>query len=109
MIQDEKRVSIAILDKEYQIGCPTEKEQDLVASASYLDEKMREIRDSGRVVGMDKVAVMAALNIAHELLSMKDVKDQSSKNVDNYLQVLHDKAEAAIARNSFKLDQAGSV
>ena len=61
-------VSIRILEKEYQVACPAGEKADLVASAELLNQKMREIRDSGKVVGLDRVAVMAALNMANELL-----------------------------------------
>ncbi|WP_019625479.1 cell division protein ZapA [Thioalkalivibrio sp. ALJT] len=61
-------VRISILGKEYQIACPPEERADLFASASVIDERMRELRDSGRVVGAERVAVMVALNLAHELL-----------------------------------------
>jgi len=61
-------VTIRILEKEYQVACPAEEKADLVASAELLNKKMREIRDSGKVVGLDRVAVMAALNMANELL-----------------------------------------
>jgi cell division protein ZapA len=61
-------VSIRILEKEYQVACPASEKADLMASAELLNQKMREIRDSGKVVGLDRVAVMAALNMANELL-----------------------------------------
>jgi cell division protein ZapA len=61
-------VSIRILEKEYQVACPAGEKADLMASAEMLNQKMREIRDSGKVVGLDRVAVMAALNMANELL-----------------------------------------
>ena len=61
-------VSVKILEKEYQVACPAEEKADLMASAELLNRKMREIRDSGKVVGLDRVAVMAALNMANELL-----------------------------------------
>ncbi len=61
-------VSIRILEKEYQVACPADEKADLIASAELLNQKMREIRDSGKVVGLDRVAVMAALNMANELL-----------------------------------------
>ncbi|HEY5623106.1 MAG TPA: cell division protein ZapA [Gammaproteobacteria bacterium] len=61
-------VSIRILEKEYQVACPADEKDDLMASAELLNRKMREIRDSGKVVGLDRVAVMAALNMANELL-----------------------------------------
>jgi len=71
MTADASRVSVRILEKEYHVACPAEERAALLDSAEYLNRKMREIRDSGKVVGLDRIAVMAALNIAHELLSSK--------------------------------------
>ena len=59
------RVSVRLLDREYQVACPAEERSDLLDSAEYLDGKMREIRDSGKVVGLDRIAVIAALNLAN--------------------------------------------
>lgn len=61
-------VTVQILDKEYSIICPQEERNNLVSAARYLDGKMREIRSSGKVIGADRIAVMAALNITHDLL-----------------------------------------
>ena len=61
-------VTIRILEKEYHVACPAEEKAALVESAELLNTKMREIRDSGKVVGLDRVAVMAALNLANELI-----------------------------------------
>lgn len=61
-------VTVQILDKEYSIICPQEERTNLVSAARYLDGKMREIRSSGKVIGADRIAVMAALNITHDLL-----------------------------------------
>jgi len=61
-------VTVHILDKEYSIMCPQEERSNLVNAARYLDGKMREIRSSGKVIGADRIAVMAALNITHDLL-----------------------------------------
>jgi cell division protein ZapA len=61
-------VTIRILEKEYHVACPAPEKAQLLASAELLNKKMREIRDSGKVVGLDRVAVMAALNLASELL-----------------------------------------
>ena len=55
------QVTIRILEKEYNVACPAEEKSALLASAELLNTKMREIRDSGKVVGLDRVAVMAAL------------------------------------------------
>ncbi len=64
-------VSITIMGKEYKIACDPDERDDLVNSAQQLDEQMRKIRDSGRVSGADRIAVMAALNLAHELNMLK--------------------------------------
>ena len=58
---------ITILGKDYHIACKEEEREALMTTARYLDLKMREIRDTGRVFGVERIAVMAALNLAHEL------------------------------------------
>lgn len=68
-------VTVSILDKEYQVSCPPEQEAELVVSASYLDKQMRSIRESGKVIGLERIAVMAALNISHELLQASEQED----------------------------------
>lgn len=73
-------VTIRILEKEYQVACPAGEKTDLLASADLLNKKMREIRDSGKVVGLDRVAVMAALNMANELLR-RTGDDQALKDI----------------------------
>lgn len=67
-MNDVRTVSVSILDKEYQVACPADQEAELIVSASYLDKQMRSIRQSGKVIGLERIAVMAALNISHELL-----------------------------------------
>ncbi|MGI9258193.1 MAG: cell division protein ZapA [Gammaproteobacteria bacterium] len=73
-------VSIRILEKEYQVACPANEKAALMASAELLNQKMREIRDSGKVVGLDRVAVMAALNMANELLQ-RTGEDEELKDI----------------------------
>ena len=65
-------VTVKILDKEYQVACPEEQEADLIVSAKYLDKQMRDIRDTGKVIGLERIAVMAALNISYELLQASE-------------------------------------
>jgi cell division protein ZapA len=60
------------MDKEYQVACPEEQEAELVISAKYLDKQMRSIRDTGKVIGLERIAVMAALNISYELLQASE-------------------------------------
>lgn len=64
-------VDITILDKEYRVACPASEREALERAARYLDARMREIRHTGKVIGNDRVAVMAALNITHELLQLR--------------------------------------
>ena len=67
-MSSEAPVSVNILDREFLIGCTAEEKPGLIAAAAYLDAKMREIRSNARSAGVDRIAVMAALNIAHELM-----------------------------------------
>jgi cell division protein ZapA len=73
-------VTIRILEKEYHVACPAEDKSALLASAELLNNKMREIRDSGKVVGLDRVAVMAALNLANDLIKAQG-QDEELKNI----------------------------
>lgn len=64
-------VKVTILDREYFVACHDDERANLLESAAYLNEQMREIRDSGKIVGIDRIAVMAALNITHEMLEAR--------------------------------------
>ena len=68
MSKDAGAIKVYILDKEYLVACPDEERDALKSSAKYLNDRMTEIRGSGKVVGIDRIAVMAALNLAHEIL-----------------------------------------
>lgn len=96
MSTDVKPVTVQILDKDYLVSCPEDERAALVASAQYLDGKMREIRASGKVVGADRIAVMAALNIAHELLDRQGQKDDYQTTVSNRIRALQSKIEMAL-------------
>jgi len=69
MSSEPQALKVHILDKEYLVACPEEEMDALKASAKHLNDKMTEIRETGKVVGIDRIAVMAGLNIAHEALS----------------------------------------
>ena len=64
-------VNVRLLDREFTVGCTPEQRDGLLAAAKMLDAKMREIRGSNRMAGVDRIAVLAALNIAHELLQAR--------------------------------------
>ena len=73
-------VTLHILGKEYKVACEPEERLDLIESAQQLDQQMRQIRDSGKVNGADRIAVMAALNLAHELYAIKNQDGQLQRN-----------------------------
>ncbi len=98
MNDENLAVTIHILDKEFRIACPEEEHDALLASAHFLDSKMKEIRDSG-VVGQDRIAIMAALNLTHELLSQKSHREKYVKSMGSRIQSLQEKIEVALTRN----------
>jgi cell division protein ZapA len=67
-----KAVDVTIMGREFCVTCSDEEREELLQAVAYLDKKMREIRDSGKVVGAERVAIMAALNITHELLIVRN-------------------------------------
>lgn len=64
-------MDITIMGREFRVTCPDEEREELLQAVAYVDKNMREIRDSGKVVGSERVAIMAALNITHELLTIR--------------------------------------
>ena len=92
-------VTVQILDKEYSIICPPEERSNLISAARYLDGKMREIRSSGKVIGADRIAVMAALNITHDLLHKQDERPDAQTGGATREQVrdLLDRVDQALA------------
>ena len=92
-------INIRVLDKDYQVACPVDEEAALLDSARLLDEKMREVRDTRKMVGADRVAVMAALNLAHDLLQLQSGAGGDEPGVNGKLRTLQNKVEAAITRS----------
>ncbi|HYW91135.1 MAG TPA: cell division protein ZapA [Gammaproteobacteria bacterium] len=91
-------VTIRILGKEYQVACAEDERQDLLDSAQHLNDRMRQIRDQGKVVGLDRIAVMAALNLANEVLGGRQRQHASELDMDR-IRVLNDKLDLALARD----------
>ncbi|MES9994459.1 MAG: cell division protein ZapA [Candidatus Thiodiazotropha sp.] len=96
MSNDRLPVTVNILDKEYRISCLPEERESLLQAAAYIDGQMREIRDTGRVIGTERVAVMAALNIANELLVNRQSKEDGSHNISRRIKNLQEKIEIAL-------------
>jgi cell division protein ZapA len=94
--QDVNVVDIHILGKEYRVACNPQEQQALVGAAHFLDSKMKEIRDRGKVIGAERIAIMAALNIAHELLELQTQGEEQARLVSRQIQALQDKIESAL-------------
>jgi cell division protein ZapA len=96
--EEVARVTVRILDKEYHVACPAHERSDLMDSAAYLNSKMREIRDTGKVVGADRIAVIAALNITNELVKLRSREQQLETDVGPRIRGLRQRIEAALEK-----------
>ena len=92
------RVSVRLLDRQYEVACPVEERSDLLDSAEYLDAKMREVRDTGKVVGLDRIAVISALNIANELIKLKQQGSSLEGDIGSRLKTLRERVESALEK-----------
>src|SRR5690554_2995860 len=96
MSQQSTTVEVRILDKEYLVACPQDEQEALIRAATHLDNKMREIRASGKVFGTERIAVMAALNMTHELLERNSMSEATS----TLLKAMDSKLENALGEQS---------
>jgi cell division protein ZapA len=98
MSQDQARVSVRIMEKEYVVACPYDERSALLDAAEFLNARMREIRDSGKVVGLDRIAVMSALNLAHEFLRIKERESKVDSGAGQRVRVLRERVESALGK-----------
>lgn len=89
-------VAVNILDREFLVACTPEERPSLLAAAHYLDSKMREMRNAARGAGLDRIAILAALNISHELLDSRQQTLTESTRLAEKLQALNAKLERAV-------------
>ena len=97
--QDQARVSVRIMEKEFVVACPYEERSALLDAAEFLNARMREIRDTGKVVGLDRVLVMAALNLAHEFLKGKDRESRLDNGVGQRVRALRERVESSLGKS----------
>lgn len=93
-------LAVHIFEKNYQVKCSTESIQYLQQAAQYLDQKMREIHEQHGQKSCENIAVMAALNISHELLMLKKQEEQCISNMSQRLQSLQHKIENALTETA---------
>ncbi len=99
MTTPQAQVSVRILDKEYKVACPADERTDLLDSAEILNAKMLEIRDSGRVVGLDRIAVMAALNMANDLLHAQARDRLLEGDLSSRLKIISERVESVLGES----------
>lgn len=95
MTADISKITITIMGKEYQLSCPTDEQAHLQQAARNLDQQMRGIRDNGKVVGLDRIAIMAAVNLSHQLLKEQS-KHLPDSQKEQQLKTLHNKLDMAL-------------
>lgn len=87
-------VNIRLLDKNYQLKCSPESEEALKNASEYLDNKLRDVRDKGRVTGSDRIATMTALNLAYELIQRPAITPPASNNTSGLSPELQQRLQA---------------
>ena len=92
----KQNIKVSIMQREFTIACEPDETEGLIEAAAYLDRQMRTISDGGQVLGMDRCAVIAGLNITHSLLQLqKEVSQQ--QDVGSRLEQLHDQVDKAVS------------
>jgi cell division protein ZapA len=102
----DKGLSIQIQGRDYRVACPEGEEKQLQASVEYLNRRMKELRDTGKVTGNERVAIMAALNIAHEFLAQKPAKNAPSvdgADIRRRIAAMQETLETALSADQDKL------
>lgn len=95
---ERKTVSVSILDNTYQVACPLGEQVALVASARHLDQTMRDIKQTGKVIGIERIAVMAALNVSNDLLRQNAENHANSRYSEDTLNRINQKLDTALQK-----------
>ncbi|GAA4859712.1 cell division protein ZapA [Luteimonas vadosa] len=96
MNSTNEAVSVRLLDREYTVGVGPDERDGLMAAARLLDAKMREVRGANRMAAVDRVAVLAALNLAHELQQLRDYSDRRDRELSGTLEALQGKLDSLL-------------
>ncbi|MHB1948379.1 MAG: cell division protein ZapA [Gammaproteobacteria bacterium] len=100
MIKDTTEITIKILGKSYQIKCPEDEASALQEAAFYLEKKMRETRDTSKVLSIDRIAVITALNMAHQLLELETQAIEKAHAIQQRLRDIQNKVDTALVRHA---------
>ncbi|HRE14514.1 MAG TPA: cell division protein ZapA [Usitatibacteraceae bacterium] len=101
----DRGMTIQVLGREFRVACPEGEEQQLAASVEFLNRRIKDLRDGGKVVGNERIAVMAALNIAHEYLAAKPAKASSVDGAEHRRRIaaMQETLASALAADQDKL------
>jgi cell division protein ZapA len=94
-MKNQESLSITILEKEYRVACPPGEQDDLRASADELNKKLTEIKDKGSVIGTERIAIMAALNLCHEMLTGKTLQAEHTE-LNTRIDTLSEKIDSSM-------------
>ena len=97
-MSDAQPINISILDKDYKVACPPGEQSALLESAKFLDSKMREVRDSGTIMGSERIAVITALNIAADLLKSGNLDKELGRELPPRLKDLESKVSRVLEK-----------
>lgn len=100
MSTEQKPVTVTILEKEYTVACTDDERESLLTSVEFLNGKMKEVRSNGKVVGSERIVVMAALNIVHEYLGHKNSDQDVSEDVHEAIKRVQEKISNALESHS---------
>lgn len=98
MAEAQKTVEVTLLGRTYRVACDDGEREALMQAVTYLDGKMNEIRKAGKVIGAERIAVMAALNVAHELLSVRLGGGFDIGQAKRRIAAIESRIDAAIAK-----------
>jgi len=96
MSSQPEPVSVIILDKKYQFACEPEQRSALVEAARHLDQRMSEIKDTGRLMSLERIALQAALNFSAELMKLRATENYRQENIDSRIRKLADQIDDAL-------------
>ena len=102
--REKGALTLSLLGREFRVACPDGEEKQLLASADYLNRKLKEVRDTGKVIGNERIAIMAALNIAHELMSNKPTATSNDAGqFRRRIEAMQEMLDSALAADQEKL------
>jgi cell division protein ZapA len=100
---EQKALTINIMGREFRVACPEGEEKALLGSVDFLNRRLREVKDTGKVVGNDRIAMMAALNITHELLTQGGAKAVDVADIRGRIISMQETLDRALSADQDKL------